>query len=66
MSHYRHIPCEQPAARQVLCPPVMITAASPAPPWIGPLCSSSSPSRRADIVVVDKINRLTRSLADFA
>jgi DNA invertase Pin-like site-specific DNA recombinase len=44
----------------------MMTAASPAPPWIGPLCSSSSPSRRADIVVVDKINRLTRSLADFA
>jgi site-specific DNA recombinase len=45
----------------------MMTAGSPAPRWIGPLCTSySGTSRRIDTVVVYKIDRLTRSLADFA
>ena len=45
------------------------TAASPAAPWSGRRCSGCSPtSRRAasTSVVVYKVDRLTRSLADFA
>jgi site-specific DNA recombinase len=48
------------------CPRGMMTAGSPAPRWIGPLCSSCSPmspAGRVDTVVVYKIDRLTRSLA---
>ena len=43
----------------------MMTAGSPARRWVGRLCSGCSPGR-VDIVVVYKIDRLTRSLADFA
>ena len=44
-------------------------AGSRAPRWIGPrcnACSRTSRSGRGDTVVVYKIDRLTRSLADFA
>jgi DNA invertase Pin-like site-specific DNA recombinase len=35
--------------------------------WIGPFCNDCSPtSPRIDIAVVNKIDWLTRSLADFA
>ena len=47
----------------------MTTAGSPARRWIGRLCSGCSPtSRRVGSIpiVVYKIDRLTRSLADFA
>ena len=46
----------------------MMMAGSPARQWNGPLCSNCSQKsrRRVDIVVVYKVDRLTRSLADFA
>ena len=47
----------------------MMTAGSPAPRSIGLLCNVCSPTSRpggVDTVVVYKIDRLTRSLADFA
>jgi DNA invertase Pin-like site-specific DNA recombinase len=44
-----------------------MTAASLAPRWNGRGSSGCSPtSRRVDVVVVHKIDRLSRSLADFA
>ena len=45
------------------------TAASPAAPWSARPCSGCSPTSRpgkVDVVVVYKVDRLTRSLADFA
>ena len=50
-------------------PPAMTTAATPAAAWSGPASSSCSADialEKIDIVVVYKIDRLTRSLADFA
>jgi len=47
----------------------MTMAGSPEPQWSGPLCSSCSPrSRRGGSTsfVVYKVDRLTRSIADFA
>ena len=47
----------------------MTMAASPAAPWSGRRCSGCWPTSRAgtvDVVVVYKVDRLTRSLADFA
>ena len=47
----------------------MMTAGSPAAIWSDQRCSSCSPiseTGRIDIVVVYKVDRLTRSLADFA
>ena len=49
--------------------PAMMTAGCPAAPWSGPLCRRCSPTsapRKVDVVVVYKVDRLTRSLADFA
>ena len=45
------------------------TAASPAGRWTGQRCRSCSmtfEARRIDVIVVYKVDRLTRSLADFA
>ena len=47
----------------------MTTAATRAAPWTALPCGGSSPTsqaKRIDIVVVYKVDRLTRSLADFA
>jgi hypothetical protein len=46
----------------------MMMAGSRAAIWSGLPCSSAGrhPGRRIDIVVVYKVDRLTRSLADFA
>ena len=49
--------------------PAMTTAGCPAAPWSGPRCrrcSLTSAARKVDVVVVYKVDRLTRSLADFA
>jgi len=49
------------------CARLMMTAGSPARRWIGRLCSSCwlTSRGRVDTIVVYKIDRLTRSLADF-
>ena len=50
-------------------PTCTTTAASPAGPWSGRRCSVCSPTSaagRIDTVVVYKVDRLTRSLSDFA
>ena len=47
----------------------MTMAASPAGRWSAPRCRSCWPTcrpRRIDVIVVYKVDRLTRSLADFA
>ena len=52
-----------------MCLPVMMMAGSPGPPSIGPLCSgllADIAAGRVDTIVVYRIDRLTRSLADFA
>ena len=61
----------QPEARGLdACPTIATTtAASPAAPWSGRRCSACWPTSRAgkvDVVVVYKVDRLTRSLVDFA
>ena len=50
------------------CPRLLTTAGSPARRWSGRLCGSCSPTspQGGSTVVVYKIDRLTRSLADFA
>ena len=52
-----------------LCRDCTTMAASPAARWSGRRCSACSPTSSAgkiDVVVVYKVDRLTRSLADFA
>ena len=61
----------QPEARGLdrACRTSTTTAASRAAPWSGRRCSGCSPTSQAgkiDIVVVYKVDRLTRSLGDFA
>ena len=49
--------------------PAMMTVASPAARWNARRCnrcSTTSEPRKVDVVVVYKVDRLTRSLADFA
>ena len=51
------------------CPTATTTAASPAATWTGPPCNASWPTSQAgkiDCVVVYKVDRLSRSLLDFA